>query len=213
MVVTTVAVVLSVELPDALGGTTRHYVEVKTVSGLSRWYLPARGERAVERRNAAIHREYRTAAALADQRYYDTMDGPISQRLATLSLTGASFGRFCETTDTVHNLVAIMAKARVEKQSLAWGRGEAEEKAHLSVETGFLRRQLSGAAVTSFGQRLASRMSQVGGQAGGQGAQLAALRRQQWGREEERARVDREAAWLAFTTGRNIVRKGRFWAC
>ena len=56
-------------------------------------------------------------------------------------------------------------------------------------------------------------MSQVGGQAGGQGAQLAALRRQQWGREEERARVDREAAWLASTTGRNIVRKGRFWAC
>ena len=159
----------------------------------------------------AIHREYRTAAALADQRYYDTMDGPISQRLATLSLTRASFGRFCETTDTVHNLVAIMAKARVEKQSLAWGRGEAEEKAHLSVETGFLRRQLSGAAVTSFGQRLASRMSQVGGQAGGQGAQLAALRRQQWGREEEAARRMREGNWLERTSARDCVRRGRFW--
>ena len=200
---------LSVELPDALGGTRRQYVEVKTVSGLTKWYLPARGERAVERRNMAITREYRTAAALADQRYYGTMDGPISQRLASLVLTGASFGRFGEAAETVHTMVAIMAKARVEKQSLAWGRGEAEEKAHLSVETGFLRRQISGAAVTAFGQRLASRMSQVGGQ----GAQLAALRRQQWGREEERARVDREAAWLASTTGRNIVRKGRFWAC
>ena len=169
---------LSVELPDALGGTTRHYVEVKTVSGLSRWYLPARGERAVERRNAAIHREYRTAAALADQRYYDTMDGPISQRLATLIITGCSFGRFCESTETTHKLVSVMAKARVEQQSLAWGRGESEEKAHLSVETGFIRRRLSGAAVIAFGQRLVSRMSQVGGQLASQG-------RQQWGREEE----------------------------
>ena len=35
----------------------------------------------------------------------------------------------------------------------------------------------------------------------------------QWGREEERARVDREAAWLASTSRMNIVRKGRFWAC
>ena len=76
----------------------------------------------------------------------------------------------------------------------------------MSVETGFIWRRLSGAAVIAFGQRLVSRMSQVGGQLASQG-------RQQWGREEERARVDREAAWLASTTGRNIVRKGRFWAC
>ena len=60
------------------------------------------------------------------------------------------------------------------------GQGEAEEKAHLSTETG---------------QRLVSRMSQVGGQ--------------QWSREEERARVEREAATIH---GREVVRKGRFWA-
>ena len=111
-------------------------------------------------------------------------------------------------SDTVHKLVAIMAKARVEQQTLAWGRGEAEEKAHLSVETGFIRRRLSCAAVIAFGQRLVSRMSQVGGQ----GAQLASQRRQQWGREEERARVDREAAWLSSLMGRDIVRRGRCWA-
>ena len=63
------------------------------------------------------------------------------------------------------------------------GQGEAEEKAHLSTETG---------------QRLVSRMSQVGGQ--------------QWSREEERARVEREAAWMATIHGREVVRKGRFWA-
>ena len=199
---------LRAELPDSLGGTRREYLEVKTVSGLTRWYLPATGARAVEKRVLAIATEYRTAAKTADQRYYGTEDGPISQRLATLILTGVSFGRFGEMSDTVHKLVAIMAKARVEQQTLAWGRGEAEEKAHLSVETGFIRRRLSCAAVIAFGQRLVSRMSQVGGQ----GAQLASQRRQQWGREEERARVDREAAWLSSLMGRDIVRRGRCWA-
>ena len=53
-------------------------------------------------------------------------------------------------------------------------------------------------------------MSQVGAQ-GGVGAQLAAQRRQQWGQEEERARVDREAAWQATIQGKDIIRKGRFW--
>ena len=101
-----------------------------------------------------------------------------------------------------------MAKARVEQQSLAWGRGEAEEKAHLSTETGFIRRRLSCAAVTAFGQRLVSRMSQVGGQ----GGQLASQRRQQWSREEERARVEREAAWMATIHRKEFVRRGRFWA-
>ena len=89
----------------------------------------------------------------------------MSRRLATLSLIGVSFGRFAEAADSIHGLVTVMAKARVEKQSLAWGRGEAEEKAQLSVETGYIRRQLSIAAVTAFGQRLASRINQVGGQA------------------------------------------------
>ena len=33
----------------------------------------------------------------------------------------------------------------------------------------------------------------------------------QWGREE-RARVDREAAWMSSIQGRDIVRRGRCWA-
>ena len=136
------------------------------------------------------------------------MDGPISQRLATLSLIGVSFGRFAEAADSIHGLVNVMAKARVEKQSLAWGRGEAEEKAQLSVETGYIRRQLSIAAVTAFGQRLASRINQVGGQA----THLASQRRLSWVRQEEHARLDREAAWFTAVTGKNIVRRGHFWS-
>ena len=48
-------------------------------------------------------------------------------------------------------------------------------------------------------------------QLGDQNAQLAAGRRQAWGREEERARGEREAAWVETVTGRDIVRRGRFW--
>ena len=195
------------ELPDEAGGTRRQYLEVKTVSGLTKWYNPVRGERAVERRVLAIRKEYETAAKTADQRYYGTDHGPICQRLSQIVLTGVAFGRLAEASESVHKLVAVMAKARVEQQQLAWGRGEAEEKCHLSVETGYIRRRLSCAAVTAFGHRLASRMSQVGGQ----GAQLASQRRQQWSLEEVRARQDRESAWMATVTGRDIVRRGRFW--
>ena len=49
--------------------------------------------------------------------------------------------------------------------------------------------------------------SKVGGQAAGQ----ATNRREQWGREEEGARREREAAWLEKTSARDIVRRGRFW--
>ena len=98
-------------------------------------------------------------------------------------------------------------EARVAQQNRAWGRGEENEKAHMSAEVAYLRRRVSSASVIAFGQRLAGRIGQVGGQAAGQ----ATNRREQWGREEEAARREREAAWLEKTSARDIVRRGRFW--
>ena len=166
-----------------------------------------REDRAVEKRDKAIMKEYETAAKKADQRYYNTDSGPITQRLVQIGpILPASFGRLGEAGDPVHKLVSVMAQARVNKQTLAWGRGEETEKIHLSVETGYLRQRISSAVVTCFGQRLQSRMSLVG-----LGAITASQRRQQWSREEERARQGRSADWLAAITGRDIVRRGRFW--
>ena len=164
----------------------------------------------MEKRVLAVQTEYRTSAAAADRRYYQVDNGPISQRLATLDLVGVAFGRFGEASESVHNLVAVLAKARVKQQELAWGRGDAEERPHLSVETGYIRRRLSSAAVMAFGHRLASRMSQVG--VDGQGARQAAQRRQQWQLQEAQARLDRGAAWIARVCGRDIIRRGRFWS-
>ena len=63
------------------------------------------------------------------------------------------------------------------------------------------------ASVIAFGQRLVGRMGQVGGPA----ADQAAWRREQWVRQEEVARREREAAWLEKTSAREVVRKGWFW--
>ena len=161
----------------------------------------------MERRVEAIQKEYTKNAKEADTKYFGVDQGPISQRLATMALTGMAFGMMGEASNSVHKTIQLIAEARVAQQNRAWGRGEGDEKAHMSSEVAYIRRRVSSANVIAFGQRLAGRMGQVGGQAAGQ----ATNRREQWGREEEGARREREAAWLEKTSARDIVRRGRFW--
>jgi len=73
----------------------------------------------------------------------------------------------------------------------------------MSTKVSCLRRRISLANVIAFGQRLAGRMGQVGGEATG--------RREHWGREEKMVRREREAAWLERTSSRDIVRRGQLW--
>ena len=197
---------IRVDLPNGAGTMTRTYIEIKTCSGTSKWYTNPK-ERAVERRVEAIQKEYVKNAKEADTKYFGVEQGPISQRLATMALTGMAFGMMGEASKTVHQTIQVMAEARVAQQNRAWGRGEENEKAHMSAEVAYLRRRVSAANVIAFGQRLAGRIGQVGGQAAGQ----ATNRRVQWGREEESARREREAAWLEKTSARDIIRRGRFW--
>ena len=73
------------------------------------------------------------------------------------------------------------------------------------MTTGLLRRRLSAAIVKSNTSVLLGRLGMVG-----EGAAMARGRRE-WGRvEEARMRREREAAWRADTTGREVVRRGRF---
>ena len=110
------------------------------------------------------------AAKAADLKYYQTEAGPITQRLNQISpIIGVAFGRFGEASESVHKLVDVMTTARVESQARAWRRGEDVEQPSESQEKTYIRRRISSASVTAFGHRLASRMSQVGGQ----GAALA----------------------------------------
>ena len=154
-----------------------------------------------------IHTSYTRHAKEADVKYHGVERGPITQRLATMCLKGMAFGMMGEASSTCHQTIQVMAEARVAQQNRAWGRGEEEEKAYLSTEVAYLRRRISSANVIAFGQRLAGRMGQVGGQAAGQ----ATNRREHWGREGEAARREREAAWLERTSSKDILRRGRFW--
>ena len=197
---------IRVDLPDGAGTIARTYIEIKTCSGTSQWYRNPR-EKAVERRVKDIHTSYTRHAREADIKYHGVEHGPISQRLANMAFEGMAFGMMGEASKTCHSTIQVMAEARVAMQNRAWGRGEEEEKAFLSTEVSYLRRRISSANVIAFGQRLAGRMGQVGGQAAGQ----ATGRREHWGREEEMARREREAAWLERTSSRDIVRRGQLW--
>ena len=73
--------------------------------------------------------------------------------------------------------------------------------------TGHIRRRLSCAAITVFGHRVASRMSQVGGQGAQLASWLARGDRSEARIEEARARLDRESAWMArHSVWEDIVR-------
>ena len=75
----------------------------------------------------------------------------------------------------------------------------------MSLTTGLLRRRLSTAIVKANMLVLLGRLGMVG-----EGAAMASKRRQ-WGRMEEvRMRREREAAWRAETTGRQVVRRASF---
>ena len=196
---------LRVELPSEEGGTKTSYLEVKTVRG-RKWYQPA-NEREVKRRDIAIEKEYVKNAEKADLKHYTVAKGHISRRLNEIQpILACSFGRWGESLDPVHKLVGIMAKERVKNQELTYSRGEKDEKCHLAQEVTYIRRRVSAAMVNSFGHRLVSRMSQVG-----RGGLAATGRRREWSREEERARLDREASWMEAVSGQVIIRRGRFW--
>ena len=85
-------------------------------------------------------------------------------------------------------------------------RGGTQEAAkEMRFATGYLRRRLSSAVMRANVMCLLERLVLVGegqGQAG---------RRRQWQRrEEEQARLEREAQWIEKISGRNLSRRGDF---
>ena len=74
------------------------------------------------------------------------------------------------------------------------------------VVVGQLRRQLSTASIRAASQCLLDRMHQCG-----EGAALAAKRREVNLVLEERMRGERELQWLAKLRGGQVVRKGQFF--
>ena len=113
------------------------------------------------------------------------------------------FGAYGETSDGVKKLLDQMVESRV--TSLGLRKGTPEAGKEMSLVTGYLRRRLSSAVMRANVQCLLERLLLVGE---GQGQ---ADKRREWARrEEEHARLEREAHWLERITGRNLSRRGDF---
>ena len=113
------------------------------------------------------------------------------------------FGAYGEASDGVKKLLDQLAESRV--TSLGLRKGTFEANKELSLVTGYLRRRLSSATMRANVKCLLERLVMVGegqGQAG---------KRREWARrEEEQARLEREARWHEKVTGRNLSRRGDF---
>ena len=198
-----------IQVPDPITGVPNLRVaDVKTIGlGAVSYYKPgAEGTRGVERRSRRIQGEYEAGARRGDQLAgAQPGQGRVSQKLAELGpVWDLTTGGYFEGSSGLHQLIGCLTEAWARKQVLATGRppGEGER----SMTTGLLRRRLSAAIVKANTSVLLGRLGMVG-----EGAAMARGRRK-WGRvEEARMRREREAAWRADTTGREVVRRGRFW--
>ena len=111
-------------------------------------------------------------------------------------------GQFNEMSDDGHMLIDRMAESRVAKVARMEGMQQSDHEKAIVV--GQLRRQLSTACIRAGSQCLLDRMHQCG-----EGAHMAAKRRDTSHQVEMAMRHDREIQWLARV--RNpVVNRGQF---
>ena len=180
--------------------------EIKVLGkGVKKYYKSgSRAARAVDQRAGGIPAEYRRKAAAMDAVITGVEGaGPCQRRLDELPLLRLAWGAMGEGSVDVHTLITLLATCRVRTLAL---RGEPPSAQQMGREVTAIRRRLSTAAVKAANTVLLARLSQVG-----EGSGLAG-RRREWQRREERAMAHgREADWEVHTTGRELVRRGRFW--
>ena len=181
--------------------------DVKTISlGNKSYYKPGfGGNKAVTLRASQLQGEYRRGALKVDRELgHPDGNGPTVRKLESyppvLDLVCGAYG---ETSDGVKKLLDRLAESRVNSLGLRTGSLEAGKE--LSLVTSYLRRRLSSSIMRANVKCLLERLVMVGegqGQAG---------RRRLWARrEEEQARLEREAQWHERLTGRNLSRRGDF---
>ena len=161
-------------------------------------------KRAVEIRAGKLMQEYREKADGMDQLLGEEGGGRVRRKLDQFGdLVGLVVGRFNEVSNDLSNLVENMAESRVNLVARRDGRQLSDNEK--GVVVGQLRRRLSTAAIRAGSNCLLDRMHQCG-----QGAQLAAKRREGASWLEEAMKQEREVQWLAKIRGGQLVQKGRF---
>ena len=131
-------------------------------------------------------------------------EGVCQRRLAEFPpVLQLCFGAMGEASQDVHNLVAVLAACRVRTLNL---QGLPTSPRQMGLEVGKIRQRLSLATIRANQRVLLARLGQVG-----DGGAMAGKRRSWQRTEERRMKMQREADWLAATTGQELVRRGRFW--
>ena len=161
----------------------------------------------MEIRDTEVPQEYKRTAVKMDRSLgHDNGQGPVTRRLTEYGRVMAlCFSGHSEGSAEVHNLIDILAMARLKKVGLQRGRPGSDQE--LAIITSQLRRRISAATIRANFTLLLERLSQVG-----EGARRAEGRRGLERMEEERMRRDREAQWLARVRGVGLVNRGRFFA-
>ena len=195
------------QLKSPTGDVEQVIADVKPISlGNKSYYKPGfGGNKAVTLRASQLQGEYRRGALKVDRELgHPDGNGPTVRKLESyppvLDLVCGAYG---ETSDGVKKLLDRLAESRVNSLGLRTGSLEAGKE--LSLVTSYLRRRLSSSIMRANVKCLLERLVMVGegqGQAG---------RRRLWARrEEEQARLEREAQWHERLTGRNLSRRGDF---
>ena len=180
--------------------------EIKVIGkGVRSYYkLGTSGMRAVDRRAAGIQQSYERKAANMDEAMGIQEEGPCLRRLREFpAVLDLCFGAWGEGSAGVHKMVSLLAACRVRTLGL---QGKSPSPHQLGMETSIIRRRLSAAVVRANNELLLARVGQVG-----EGSSLAGKRRGFQRGEEHRMMLQREADWLVHTSGRELVRRGRFW--
>ena len=196
-----------VQLSSPSGQSETRLAELKFTCGRD-FYKPGVRQRqfkkAVNRRAEKLMGEYRDKAEGMDRILGEEGQGRIRRRLDQYGeLVGLVVGQFNEVSDDTHMLIEQLAESRVDVMVRREGRQLSEQEKGLVV--GQLRRQLSTASVRAASLCLLDRMHQCG-----EGAALAAKRREVHWHLEERMRAEREVQWLAKVRGGQVIRKGQF---
>ena len=192
--------------------------ELKGLSSCPTRYgrAPRAAVKAVTRRAGELPGEYARKARTMDIEYGGVAEGqvgPVARKLSSFPpLQGWVFGAWNEASPDVHNLVHLLAKARLEKEEelQEWGavarRRRVSKEAALASLTGQVRRQLSLVSARAQARLLLDRVAVLG-----RGTEAAAGRRR-WVEEEER-RMGREqrAHLLALEQGRAVLRRGEIY--
>ena len=196
-----------IQLSSQTGQSEARLAELKFTCGRDLYRPGVRQrefKRAVDRRAGTLMEDYRGKADGMDKLLGEEGGGRVRRKLDQFGdLLGLVVGRFNEVSNDLSNLLQSMAESRVNMIARRDGRQLSDHEQ--GVVVGQLRRQLSTASIRAASNCLLDRMHQCG-----QGAQMAAKRREGAAWLEEVMKSEREVQWLAKLRGGQLVQKGRF---